>query len=310
MILNILHKKIHKYVNLLHNIIFFLSVPFEPIMSRIHTQMMNNNFSPLNNIKKAKRPPHGLNSPSNEIPSSKKKKKGNQGLHLHGNNNIESNSQKNHHKQYHSHHVDSSTKMNKSKKNQKNNNQQMNLLVQNHLIPPTTTTMFQTPERPSNTLTNVDQLVMGNPTATYALLQQLKKMMEEKKQLTDEMQKFKATMSQPKRNKQIRKSRKVTTHFDFICKRIARKRIFRLVKFISSPKQLECYEEKGTIGYQFISELKQEDQVNRSLLIDGNEKEIWDNAKQLVHEAIGEKRNARQTQIKKAWKGWLHHSEY
>ena len=186
----------------------------------------------------------------------------------------------------------------------------MNVPVNNkNIMQPTTTTMFQTPERQSK-LTNVDQLMMGNPTATYALLQQLKKMMEEKKQLTDEMQKFKSTMSQPKRCKQIRKSRKVTTHFDFICKRIARKRIFRLVKFITSPKQLENFEEKGTIGYQFISELKQEDQVNRSLLIDGNEKEIWENAKQLVHEAIGEKRNARQTQIKKAWKGWwLHHSE-
>ena len=149
---------------------------------------------------------------------------------------------------------------------------------------------------------NMDQLVMGNPNTTYTLLQHLKKMMGEKKKLEEEKENLKTTLKNRKNN-QNRKSKKATTHFDFICKRIARNKIFPLVKFINSQKQLEDFEEKGSIGYQFLSELKHEDQIHKSLLVDGNEKEIWENAKQLVHEAIGEKRNATQTRIKKAWKG-------
>ena len=76
-----------------------------------------------------------------------------------------------------------------------------------------------------------------------------------------------------------------------------------MVKFVISEQDMNKYTETNSIGYHFLQELKKEDQVHKSTMFEGNEETIWNNAKYLVHEAIGEKRNARQTQIKKAWKG-------
>ena len=42
---------------------------------------------------------------------------------------------------------------------------------------------------------------------------------------------------------------------------------------------------------------------NKSALVEGREDEIWDNAKDLVCEGITEKRNSRQTELKKSWNG-------
>ena len=125
------------------------------------------------------------------------------------------------------------------------------------------------------------------------------------KALVAERKKDKAIIQAMLHNKKtrLRKSRKTLSHFDFITKRIAKNKIFRMVKFVINEHEMDKYLDESSIGYHFLKELKKEDQIHHSKLFEGNEKTIWDNAKYLVHEAIGEKRNARQTQIKKAWKG-------
>ena len=108
---------------------------------------------------------------------------------------------------------------------------------------------------------------------------------------------------QPK-SKRSRESKKITTYLDYICNKVLKDKIFRLVKFISDDQQLENFDRSGSIGYHFLQELKKEDQIEEDgLVIEQNEKEIWSNAKALISDAFSQKRNARQTQIKKAWKG-------
>lgn len=197
----------------------------------------------------------------------------------------------------------------KKRKTKHSETESLNTMMENkRILEDTTPTKLNSTFNMESNI-NMDQLVMGNPNTTYTLLQHLKQMMEEKKKLEEEKENLKTTLKNRKNN-QIRKSKKATTHFDFICKRIARNKIFPLVKFINSQKQLEDFEEKGSIGYQFLSELKHQNQIHQSIKVKGNEKEIWENAKQLVHEAIGEKRNATQTRIKKAWKGLYGNCSY
>ena len=107
-----------------------------------------------------------------------------------------------------------------------------------------------------------------------------------------------------KRNKKgVRKSRKIKNHFDLITKRIAKTKLFRLVKFVHKPEEMENCTVPGTIGYTFMAELRKENQLHGSEFSNAKEIQIWNNAKTLVNEAFSEKRNARQTQMKKAWKG-------
>ena len=106
------------------------------------------------------------------------------------------------------------------------------------------------------------------------------------------------------KSKRSRESKKITTYLDYICNKVLKDKIFRLVKFISDDRQLENFDKPGSIGYQFLQELKKEDQVEENgLVIEEHEKDIWSNAKALISDAFSQKRNARQTQIKKAWKG-------
>ena len=143
--------------------------------------------------------------------------------------------------------------------------------------------------------TKTKELLMTKQISMYHQLQALVEERKKDKALIEEMLNNKT--------KKIRKSRKTLSHFDFITKRIAKNKIFRMVKFVISEQDMNKYTETNSIGYHFLQELKKEDQVHKSTMFEGNEETIWNNAKYLVHEAIGEKRNARQTQIKKAWKG-------
>ena len=106
----------------------------------------------------------------------------------------------------------------------------------------------------------------------------------------------------PKSNK--RKSRKPTCHFDYIAKNIAKKILFPMIKFVST-QDLNNYTHHRSIGYQFLKALKNEDQVKDSTLFDDNDELLWLNAKDIVKDGLSEKRNSRQTQTKKAWKGLL-----
>lgn len=99
-----------------------------------------------------------------------------------------------------------------------------------------------------------------------------------------------------------RKSRKPITHYDMIAKRIAKEHLFPMIKFVSK-RDLEHYTHKKSIGYHFLKKLRQEDQVKNSNVFEGKDDLLWLNAKDLVKDALSEKRNARQTQIKKSWKG-------
>ena len=143
--------------------------------------------------------------------------------------------------------------------------------------------------------TKTKELLMAKQISMYHQLQALVEERKKDKALIEAMLNNK--------KKKTRKSRKTLSHFDFITKRIAKNKIFRMVKFVISEQDMDKYIETNSIGYHFLQELKKEDQVHKSTMFEGNEQTIWNNAKYLVHEAIGEKRNARQTQIKKAWKG-------
>ena len=143
--------------------------------------------------------------------------------------------------------------------------------------------------------TKTKELLMAKQVSMYHQLQALVVERKKDKALIEAMLNNK--------KKHSRKSRKTLSHFDFITKRIAKNKIFRMVKFVISEQDMNKYTETNSIGYHFLQELKKEDQVHKSTMFEGNEETIWNNAKYLVHEAIGEKRNARQTQIKKAWKG-------
>ena len=140
--------------------------------------------------------------------------------------------------------------------------------------------------------------------ATTALLNRIKKLNEESIQREQKIIDLKKKLNSSK--KTLRKSKKTLSHFDYTCKRVAKISIFPMVKFISDKSQLDSYKVPGSIGYQFLAELKHEDQVTKhSIVVEGNEKAIWEGAKHFVNDAICEKRNARQTQIKKAFQGWL-----
>ena len=84
------------------------------------------------------------------------------------------------------------------------------------------------------------------------------------------------------------KAEKLLSHFNFITKTIAKNKIFQMVKFVINEHEMDKYLDESSIGYHFLKELKKEDQIHHSKLFECNEKTIWDNAKYLVHEAIGE----------------------
>ena len=137
---------------------------------------------------------------------------------------------------------------------------------------------------------------------TISLLEQVTNLIAERKQKDTLIEELKRKTSMKLKSK--RQSKKAKSHFDYTCKRVAKERLFPLVKWITNKEQLDECKEVGSIGYQFLLELKKEDQVTRhSIIVDGNEKIVWENAKSMVTEGLTQKRNGRQTQIKKAFQG-------
>ena len=137
---------------------------------------------------------------------------------------------------------------------------------------------------------------------TISLLEQVTHLIAERKQKDTLIEELKRKTSMKLKSK--RQSKKAKSHFDYTCKRVAKERLFPLVKWITNKEQLDECKEIGSIGYQFLLELKKEDQVTRhSIIVDGNEKIVWENAKSMVTEGLTQKRNGRQTQIKKAFQG-------
>ena len=141
---------------------------------------------------------------------------------------------------------------------------------------------------------------------TISLLEQVTNLIAERKQKDTLIEELKRKTTMKLKSK--RQSKKAKSHFDYTCKRVAKERLFPLVKWITNKEQLDECKEVGSIGYQFLLELKKEDQVTRhSIIVDGNEKIVWENAKSMVTEGLTQKRNGRQTQIKKAFQGLCNH---
>lgn len=156
----------------------------------------------------------------------------------------------------------------------------------------------------------------ANPSTSSIKMRMMQQQNEELKQRLQQMRKDIQTLLTEKENdvqlienlQQIkprqkkRKSRKPPSFFDVITKRIAKKYLFPMIKFVSKS-ELENYQHNRSIGYHFLQALKKEDQVKDSSLFDGKDEVLWKNAQDLVKDSLSEKRNARQTQMKIAWKG-------
>ena len=158
----------------------------------------------------------------------------------------------------------------------------------------------------TNILSSFNHNLESKSHHTISLLEQVTNLIAERKQKDTLIEELKRKSSMKLKSK--RQSKKAKSHFDYTCKRVAKERLFPLVKWITNKEQLDECKEVGSIGYQFLLELKKEDQVTRhSIIVDGNEKIVWENAKSMVTEGLTQKRNGRQTQIKKAFQGLCNH---
>ena len=91
------------------------------------------------------------------------------------------------------------------------------------------------------------------------------------------------------------------TGFDVWIAHITRHVIFRKVKFITSQDQLDGFATKGTIGYEFLK-IYQNDYINGKKLNYEQRANLWNEVKDSIHKAIGEKRCSLQTKLHSKWK--------
>lgn len=148
---------------------------------------------------------------------------------------------------------------------------------------------------PKTIVTNVD---LSNPSEVSLdsdLSKKISELQESCKRKDEEIERLKSA----KKVKRPRKKRKFT-QLDWQVRNIAKNRIFRKVKFISSEAELESFEDPNSIGHFFFECLMEH--VDDSTNI-GDRKVFWETAKHSIYEAICEKRNAVQTAIKKKWIG-------
>lgn len=175
-----------------------------------------------------------------------------------------------------------------------------------HLLKVQTEQGFSTPTQLLNNVKLPQKPTMHktNLLAIHNKYQELVSKCEQKDALIEKLMNEQKQHAVLPKSKRSRESKKISTYLDYICNKVLKDKIFRLVKFISDDRQLENFDKPGSIGYHFLQELKKEDQVKENgLVIEEHEKDIWSNAKALISDAFSQKRNARQTQIKKAWKG-------
>ena len=69
-------------------------------------------------------------------------------------------------------------------------------------------------------------------------------------------------------------------------------------------KTLQDITKRSSVGYAFLKHYKKM-YVQTSHVLDDDltDEEIWNNAKNIVHKTIKQKRGTVQTELKKAWKG-------
>ena len=80
--------------------------------------------------------------------------------------------------------------------------------------------------------------------------------------------------------------------------------IFPKLKSITSAKTLQDIRKKSSVGYAFLKHYKEMYvQTSHGLNDDRTDEEIWNNAKNIVHKTIKQKRGTVQSELKKAWKG-------
>ena len=81
---------------------------------------------------------------------------------------------------------------------------------------------------------------------------------------------------------------------------ITRDEIFHKIKFITNQKQLDAYEDPGTLGYYFIEYCKTNCPTS---MINTDDGEFWLHVKDVVYKALGAKRNAVQSSLKEKFIG-------
>lgn len=81
---------------------------------------------------------------------------------------------------------------------------------------------------------------------------------------------------------------------------ITRDEIFHKIKFVTNQKQLDEYEDPGSLGYYFIEYCKTNCPTS---MINTNDGEFWHHIKNVVYKTLGAKRNAVQSSLKQKFIG-------
>ena len=107
-----------------------------------------------------------------------------------------------------------------------------------------------------------------------------------------------------KKKKKVMQDTKVSPQFEWNVKLIVKDFIFPKLKFITSVKTLQDITKRSSVGYAFLKHYKKM-YVQTSHVLDDDltDEEIWNNAKNIVHTTIKQKRGTVQSELKKAWKG-------
>ena len=125
-----------------------------------------------------------------------------------------------------------------------------------------------------------------------------KKLSELKKQC--EQKDLQIKMMQIQKKVQRKRKKKAFTQLDWQIRNVTKQRVFRRVKFITSNEELDAYEKRGSLGHYFFRCFT--DNVEDASKI-GDKKKFWNMAKLSVLDAIGEKRNAVHSAMKKKFLG-------
>lgn len=97
-------------------------------------------------------------------------------------------------------------------------------------------------------------------------------------------------------------NKKNWSNFHLWTHHITKEILFRRVKFITNSRDLDAYETKGTIGYAYLQEFIGA-HGDGNFYDNSKREEIWKQAKDIVHRAIGQKRNSVQLQLGNKFKG-------
>ena len=127
---------------------------------------------------------------------------------------------------------------------------------------------------------------------------------EHQKRKIQELEQVIQAMKYKKKKKKNLQDTEISPQFEWNVKLIVKDFIFPKLKFITSEKTLQDFRKKSSVGYAFLKHYKDMYvQTNHVIDDDLSDEEIWNNAKNIVHKTIKQKRGTVQSELKKAWKG-------